>query len=152
MESEHHRVQNGWNFAFSVFFAAMLMLAVSYLASAGRLPQSVPVWDAILMAFATFRISRLIVYDRIARWFRELFNRKNGGFFETVRDLLECPWCVGVWAALIVIFCYQVFDWGWFVIFFLALAGAGSLLQVVANMIGWRAETLKMEAKEKGSL
>ena len=151
MMSEHHKVQNGWNFAFSVFFAAVLVLAVWYLGSVGRLPATVPVWDAVLMAFATFRISRLIVYDRIARWFRELFAR-NGGFFETIRDLLECPWCVGVWASLIVLFCYQVFDWAWFVIFFLALAGAGSLLQVIANMIGWRAETLKMDAREKGSL
>jgi hypothetical protein len=35
------------------------------------------------------------------------------------------------------------------VIFFLAIAGGGSLIQVAANAIGWRAENLKLEAKEK---
>ena len=63
-------------------------------------------------------------------------------------DLLHCPWCIGVWSALIVVFCYFVFPWAWSVIFFLALAGAGSLLQVIANGIGWRAELLKKETKQ----
>lgn len=131
----------------------------------GAFPRSVPVFDAVLMAFAALRITRLIVYDRIARWFRELFADTrcveiNGvqfvevkaydtGFRHTIYDLLHCPWCIGVWGALVVAFVYFMFAWGWYVIFFLALAGAASLLQVVANAIGWRAEGLKLEAKEK---
>lgn len=127
---------------------AVLAAATYYLSVLGRLPQTVPVFDVVLMAFATFRISRLVVYDRIARWFRDLFARP-GGFFETMRYLLDCPWCVGVWAALVVIVCYQLYDWAWFIIFFLALAGMGSLLQIVANGIGWYAETTKLEARER---
>ncbi len=125
---------------------------------------SVPPFDAVMMAFAAFRITRLIVYDKIARWFRELFAdtrefEKDGvtwieikpygsGFRHTVHDLLQCPWCIGVWSALVVVFCYFVFNWAWSVIFFLALAGAGSLLQVIANAIGWKAEILKNETKQ----
>jgi hypothetical protein len=116
------------------------------------------------MAFAAFRITRLIVYDKIARWFRELFAdtreyEKDGvawievrpygsGLRHTIHDLLQCPWCIGFWSALIIAFCYFIFPWAWFVIFFLALAGAGSILQVAANAVGWKAELLKNDAKQ----
>ena len=148
-----HQSHNFWNFLFSVFFLFVLAAAVYCVrALTGGYPSEVPVFDAILMAFATLRITRLIVYDKIARWFRELFVRGDNGFIYTVRDLLECPWCIGFWSALAISFSYFVFPWAWFVIFFLALAGAGSLLQIIANGVGWRAETLKLEAKEKGTL
>lgn len=144
--------EDRWNFIFSVFFVGVLAVAVWQMHEIrGGFLVAVPPFDAVLMAFATFRITRLIVYDKIARWFRDLFAFDNG-FCKTVRDLLLCPWCIGVWAALIVVFAYFVFAWAWSVIFFLALAGMGSLLQVIANGIGWKAETLKQEAKEKGSL
>ena len=161
--------QNVWNFIFSVFFIAVLIGALwAMYKIRGEFPISVGPFDALLMAFATFRITRLIVYDKITRWFRELFVKsrvfeKNeekwveiipytSGFCHTIYELLQCPWCIGIWAALIVMFCYFMFPWAWSVIFFLALAGAGSLIQILANLIGWRAENLKLDAfdKEKG--
>jgi hypothetical protein len=148
-----HRALNIWNFLFSAFFLVVLVAATEGVRMlTGSYPKEVPIFDAILMAFATLRITRLIVYDKIARWFRELFVRGDNGFLWTVRDLLECPWCIGFWSALVIAFVYFAFAWAWFVIFFLALAGAGSLLQIIANGVGWRAETLKLEAKEKGNL
>jgi hypothetical protein len=158
--------QNFWNFLFSIFFILVLVAALWYMREArGGFLVSVSVFDAVMMAFAAFRITRLVVYDKIARWFRELFaetreverdgvtyievRTRPKGFRHTVYDLLNCPWCIGVWSALIVMVVYFVFPWGWSVIFFLAIAGAGSLIQVAANAIGWRAENLKLEAKEK---
>ncbi len=144
------RSQNFWNFLFSVFFMLVLVAAVEGVRMlTGRYPSSVPLFDAVLMAFATLRITRLIVYDKIARWFRELFARGENGFLYTVRDLLECPWCIGFWSALAVSFAYFVFPWAWYIIFFLALAGASSMLQISANLIGWRAEVLKTEVLQK---
>lgn len=158
--------QNVWNFILSLFFIAVLVAAAYIMKSVrGGYLISVSPYDAILMALATFRITRLVVYDKITRWFRELFVstrhvEKEGsvwvevvphanGLRHTIYDLLQCPWCIGVWSALIVVFCYFIFAWAWFVIFFLALAGAGSLIQVVANAIGWRAEKLKLEVLER---
>lgn len=156
--------QNFWNFLFSVFFLLVLAFAVYtiYLRH-GDFPREVPVFDVVLMVFAAFRITRLLVYDKITRWFRELFavtrRYEEGGraFVEvrphasglrhTVYDLLGCPWCIGFWGALAVSWSYFMFPFAWYVIFFLALAGAGSLLQVAANAIGWQAEKLKVEAK-----
>jgi hypothetical protein len=158
--------QNFWNFLFSVFFIIVLVGAlVAMQAMRGGFLVSVTPFDAFLMALATFRITRLVVYDKITRWFRELFVTsrvydKEGatwveiipytsGFRHTIYDLLQCPWCIGIWAGLIVTFFYFVFPWAWSVIFFLALAGAGTLLQLAANSMGWRAENLKLDAFAK---
>jgi hypothetical protein len=156
--------QNFWNFVFSTFFIVVLILATVVVHQAKGYPIAVPWFDAIMMAFATLRITRLVVYDKIARWFRELFvcrrvyiedgvevveiTPRKSGFMRTISDLLACPWCIGVWAALIVAFCYFMFPWAWFIEFFLALAGAGSVLQVAANGIGWRAEHLKKTTEQ----
>ena len=48
-----------------------------------------------------------------------------------------------------IVVAYFIFPWAWSVIFFLAVAGVGSLMQLYANQIGWRAENLKLDAKEK---
>ena len=158
--------QNFWNFLFSVFFIGVLALGLWQMQQLrGGFLTSVPLFDAVMMSFAAFRITRLVVYDKIARWFRELFASRReyeeggvtyvevtpypSGFRHTVYDLLNCPWCIGIWSSAIVVFTYFVTEWAWSVIFFLAIAGAGSLLQVIANAIGWRAENLKIEAGER---
>lgn len=115
----------------------------------GGYPSSVPVFDAVLMALAAFRITRLVVYDKVMGWFRELFRESRFGIVQTIDDLLKCPWCVGFWSAIIVAFCYFVFSWAWFVILFLAIAGASSFVQITANALGWLAESHKLDAQKK---
>lgn len=154
--------QNFWNFIFTIFFIGVGFAALWYMREArGGYLVSVPPFDTLLMALASFRVTRLVVYDKIARWFRELFATKREfsrdgrawvevvapprGFRHTVYDLLQCPWCIGIWSSLIVVFCYFIYPWAWSVIFFLAVAGAGSFIQIIANAIGWRAENLKMD-------
>jgi hypothetical protein len=158
--------QNLWNFILSVFFLCALIFALWEIwGEYGDFPQGVVPFDALLMALAAFRITRLVVYDKIMRWFRELFIQKREfekdgeiwlelvpyktGLLATIYDLLGCPWCVGFWSALIIAFVYFIFPWAWFVIFFLALAGAGSFIQLAANAIGWRAENLKLDSHDK---
>lgn len=143
--------QNLWNFLFSVFFFIVLGASVCLVDRVhGFYPTSIPPFDVLLIAFASFRITRLLVYDKIAQWLRDLFaGGREGTFRHTVSDLLACPWCIGFWGALIATTAYFVVPWAWFVILFLALAGMGSLLQVVANAVGWHAENLKLEAKER---
>jgi hypothetical protein len=169
MQPPIHRLkedQNFWNFVFSAFFIGVLVAALWAMKEIrGGFLVSVPPFDGLLLALASFRITRLVVYDKIARWFRELFvhrrvYEKDGqtwveiaphrsGLMRTVSDLLQCPWCIGIWSSLIVVFCYFVFSWAWSVIFFLALAGAGTLFQLYANQLGWRAENYKLDAQIK---
>lgn len=151
MHTHSRTSENIWNFAFSVFFIGVLVAALWFMKeSRGGYLVSVSPYDALLIALASFRITRLVVYDKISRWFRDLFDDPRGyGFRHTVHDLLSCPWCISFWSALLLVVCYFVFPWAWTVIFFLAVAGVGSLVQLHANGIGWRAENLKLDAVEK---
>lgn len=158
--------QNLWNLLFSVFFLGVLIAVLySIWKVRGGFPTSAPVLDIVLMMFATFRVTRLVVYDKITRWFRELFVDKQHieregsvqvelrpfgkGIRHTIHDLLQCPWCIGIWSGLIVASFYFLFSWGWILILFLALSGAGSLVQILSNLIGWYAEDRKYEAQRK---
>jgi hypothetical protein len=158
--------QNYWNIIFSVFFFCVVVVALWRLYSNfNTFPDGIAVFDAILLAFAAFRLTRLVVYDKITRFFREWFVEARDithegktyvelrpighGFKHTIHDLLNCPWCVGLWAGLIVSYVYFMYPWGWFVILFLAISGVGSLLQLWANSMGWRAENLKLDAYTK---
>ena len=148
----HHKGdgQNFWNFIFSIFFIAVLVGALWLMKTMrGGYLVSVSPFDALLMALASFRITRLVVYDKISRWFRDLFQHAERGILRTIRELLACPWCIGFWSALVIVVAYFIFPWAWSIIFFLAVAGVGSLMQLYANQAGWRAENLKLDAKEK---
>lgn len=155
-----------WNFVLSIFFALLVVVALwEVFGETHTFPHAVPLFDALLMMLASFRVTRLVVYDKIMRWFRELFVQKKvfekagvewvelvpykNGFFATVHDLLGCPWCIGFWSAIIITFSYFMFSWAWFIILFLALAGGGSLVQLIANLVGWKAENLKQDSHEK---
>jgi hypothetical protein len=80
-----------------------------------------------------------------------LFEGSTSGLGHTIHDLLGCPWCIGFWSALVLVVAYFTQPWAWTVIFFLAVAGVGSLVQLYANQVGWRAENLKLKVKEKES-
>ena len=157
--------QGVWNFFFAVFFAAVFAGAGFLLFKLGQLPQSIGLFDLILVILASFRLTRLFVYDKITEFVRDWFMRKevfagdNGeiiivrqkfvrGPWRTTHELLVCPWCFGIWAALATTFFYYLTPYAWFPILVLAIAGVGSLLQVLSNMIGWRAEALKKKANE----
>ena len=156
--------QNFWNFLLSLVFALLFALSAReiYLTRGGY-PIAVSFFDAVLIALAIFRLTRLVVYDKITRFAREWFVQKREitrgdgvvmiemqphprGLRRTIGDLLGCPWCIGVWAALLVVFCYFEYPWAWYVIFVLAVAGIGSALQITANLIGWSAERSKLSA------
>lgn len=159
--------QHLWNFAFSVLFALLLVLAIIDIGEmGGYVPHEVPLFDALLISLAIFRIIRLFSYDKITQWFRDLFletRQEKGsdgliyierrpyarGPLRAMSDLLACPWCTGVWAALFVVYLYFAFPWFWIPIFMLAVAGVGSFLQILANLIGWRAENAKREGEER---
>jgi len=154
--------KNTWNALASVFFVCVLVLALLVIRNVrGSFPSSISLFDFVLITLAAFRITRLVVYDKITRFFREWFVAKRveemdgqrvvvlmplrGGVRGTIHDLLGCPWCIGIWSALAVFFCYFVFPWAWFIIAVLAAAGLSSFIQITANMIGWAAEGFKKD-------
>lgn len=117
--------------------------------------------DYVLMTLASFRIVRAIVYDKLFAFFREQFYdvteykgsvvlvKPESGPRRTLVDLLTCPWCVSMWAVLVVSFFYMLTPYAAYPVVLLALSGVVSLLQIVANMIGWKAEQAKLDTESR---
>lgn len=158
--------QNFWNFVYAVFFA-LFFLGLTYVLYRvnGELPTSITFFDALLIVFATARVVRLFIYDRITRFIRDWFveykeiyselgvtyleaHQPGNGPLRTASDLLSCPWCFGLWAGLILTFFYYLTPLAWFPIFVLAVSTVATLFQLLANLIGWSAENGKIKAQQ----
>lgn len=140
-----------YSILFSVFFLALIALSYVYLYDAGRLVTKIPWTDLILLSLATFRLVRLFTYDHITAFLREwVRTSKEGTFLGTVRDLLNCPWCTGVWFAFLAYVGYAVSrDAVMPIILILAIAGLASFFQVFTNLVGWNAEDKKIDVRHK---
>jgi len=136
-----------WNIAFSLFFILLMYVGYQLVLAAGVRPRYISLWDTTIMALAAFRLTRIVVYDSITKWFRALFDDgKEYTFWGTLKTLVNCPWCMGLWFALVVATAFFTSPFLWFFIFILALGGVASFIQIVANLIGWSAEHGKKKA------
>lgn len=96
--------------------------------------------EFLLLALASFRLTRLIVRDYIMEWMRRpFFNVKlvtnDQGVEEEwvepkgfIGEGLSCQWCVGVWSSIIMVVFYLVVPYGEWLVFVFALAGLQSVL------------------------
>jgi hypothetical protein len=147
-----------WSFVFSMFFAALLIMAAIILDTEARIEWvNLTLIDYTIMALATWRLTRLFVYDTITRFVREQFMdvvKIGRGFrLETPKrgprrvlsELFQCPWCTGVWCAFLVVFFYQITDYAVLPLTLLAIAAVASFLQLLSNLVGHRAEQVKQQ-------
>lgn len=152
--------QGLWNFIFSLIFLGQIALAMFVLFETNRMPTHIPLFDFAIIVLATYRLTRLFVYDKITQFVRNWFldqvavvddlgqvtvvrEKPARGPRLTLSELLDCPWCFGIWAALAVSFLYFLSYFAWYPIFMLAVAGLATFVHLTSNMIGWRAELLK---------
>lgn len=146
-----------WNVVFLVFFSVLVFMATVILQSeAYKLYTELTFIDFTLITLASFRLIRLVVYDKIFAFFREQFYdaeeykgkvllvKPENGPRRTLADLLSCPWCFGVWATAMISFFYLLTPYAMFPILVLALSSVATFLQILANLIGWKSERMKM--------
>lgn len=139
-----------WYTILSLFFAALAGLAYFWLEGHGRLAAWIPVGDFVLMALAVMRLVRLFTYDIITGFIRDWFvGAEPESLRASLGELIHCPWCLGLWWALVVGFLYFATPVAWYGILILALASVASFLQILANLIGWSAELKKKEAQSR---
>lgn len=152
-----------WNIVFSLFFLCLVGTATVILSSESYRPiTSFTVTDFVLVVLATHRLIRLFVYDAITKFLREQFynaevNKRGevtlykpaGGPRRTLADLMSCPWCLGVWLAATVVFFYALTPYAYYPVLFLAISSVATALQLTTNLIGHRAEQLKIQ-NERG--
>jgi hypothetical protein len=104
----------------------------------------------ILFIFASFRLTRLIVHDKITAFIRRPFideivvmeegipvtytKIKGDGLQHFIGELLSCTWCTGVWSSAFLILIYVLFpSIGEILILLLAIAGAAGVVESIVN-------------------
>jgi hypothetical protein len=136
--------QTFWNGVALLLFVALCGVAAWLIARYGTVaPASFSFLDLALLGLATFRLIHLMTYDKIFDVVRAAFMDREGtrlktaerGWRRLVCELLQCLWCTGMWSALIVVTVYLLGPWGWLAIAVLAVAGLGSLLQIVSKTL-----------------
>lgn len=102
---------------------------------------SIALW--VLLTLATFRLAQLVSVDKITEPIRLAIGRKttdNEGYKEGhnrgwkfLADLINCPYCTGVWIAFIAAFGMLPSSLWFFIIYWLSIAGGQSFLEGVVR-------------------
>ena len=139
------------------FFAVAAIIALL-----GKLPQVSGGVFVLLLGFAAFRGGRAIAYNYIFKWLRDLFgvvevddssgagrsNEASGkGVHKVVGELLCCPICAGTWVGMMLLLIYSLYPpFGTALIYALAAAGLGEVLEWVSEYFSWRGRAAREEA------
>jgi len=147
-----------WSFVFSVFFVILVIMGAIILETEARLDWvDLTTVDYVIMLLASWRLTRLFVYDNITRFVREQFldvvKAGRGYRLETPKagprrllaDLFSCPWCMSIWTSAIVVFLYLITEYAVFPFVLLGLSAIVSFLQIGTNLLGHSAERAKQQ-------
>ncbi|OAB35260.1 sporulation protein [Paenibacillus macquariensis subsp. defensor] len=103
--------------------------------------------DLLILVLASYRLTRLIVYDEITAFLRRPFlnetyhvnelgklvaivEEKGGSVGTFFRHLLTCHWCVGMWSSAAVVATYLLApSFAFPFLLVLAVAGAAGMIQ-----------------------
>jgi hypothetical protein len=149
-----------WNVVFLLFFVLLVIMGAIILETESRISiTDLELTDYVLITLASWRLTRLFVYDGVTKFLREQFwdLKKSGRGYKlekpkvgprrTLADLFDCPWCFGTWAAASVTFFYLITSYAVFPVVVLAIAGVATFLQIFTNLVGNKAEQLKQDLK-----
>lgn len=107
----------------------------------------------LVLGLSVFRITRLIVFDKIMEPFRRPFFTeieekdeqgkveiylipKEKGIRHWIGELLSCYWCTGFWVSLFLTLLYMTHSVvGDIFIFIFAVAAVGSLIEVIVSKV-----------------
>jgi ABC-type sugar transport system permease subunit len=136
--------QHFWNGIALIVFIVLCAISVALVAAYGtRDFAQVGFLDLTLMGLAAFRMIHLITYDKIFDMVRAAFMDVEGtrlktadrGWRRLMCEFMQCIWCTGMWSGLIVVTIYFLGGWGLYATVFLAVAGLGSLIQLVSKAL-----------------
>ncbi len=135
-----------WNIVFGLFFAFIVLKGSWLLTDGGRSLPVLSFFELSLMTLAIFRLVRLVSYDVITKFIRDaVAGAPRDSFLGTFSQLINCPWCTGLWFSFFVVFAYFATPVAFPIIVILALAGVASFIQILSNLVGWHAEGKKRE-------
>ncbi len=136
--------QHFWNGVALFVYAALCGISFWLIGEYGSIePASLGFFDLFLLGLGAFRLIHLLTYDKIFDMVRTAFMDREGarlkkaerGWRRLVCEFMQCIWCTGMWSGLIVITIYFLGPWGRFAVLVLAVAGLGSLFQIVSKAL-----------------
>jgi hypothetical protein len=104
-----------------------------------------------IFSFASFRLTRLLVFDRITKFIRAPFIEekqvvgedgevltyiriKGKGLQKFIGELLSCYWCTGMWSTAFLLICYYYIPKvAEPLLFLLAVAGIAAAIEVIVS-------------------
>jgi len=129
-------------FVFLLFLATSIFL----LQYTGFTLELVSILDLVIITLATFRITRMLMYEKVFGILRYLINSRGEKlFFRSVGNLVKCPWCTGVWASLVIFDLHYLIPYGMYLNYVLAIAGVASVMVVVVNNLNYKSDILERE-------
>lgn len=128
--------QNAWNFASLFVYFVLLIIVAALIESKGVDVSDVKTRDVIIMMLATYRLTRIVVFEKIFKFFRDFVKaRTKHPLLTTLRFIITCPWCMGVWMALIVVLLFFVMPYGKIIVYIMGIAGVASFFIMLANYL-----------------
>jgi hypothetical protein len=110
--------------------------------------------DIVLIGIATFRLGRMIAFDRIMDPLRVPFSKvvddnsgegktvvpRGSGFRQAMGQLIVCPTCVGTWVAAVLVALMLVYPAGTRIFLYATAAvGIAELLHSLTEVLCWTA-------------
>ncbi len=109
-------------------------------------------FEFVILSIASFRLTRLIVFDSITSFLRKPFHEiveetNEEGIVETylqikghgvrywIGELLSCYWCVGIWSSFFLVVGYLLFPIFAPFVIVLAIAGVAAIIETIVGKI-----------------
>ncbi len=148
------RKHQAWNFWSAFVFFGMVVLVGFLLEKKGIEIDRITLKEIIVIILASFRMTRIIVFEKIFKYFRDVLKRREDLYLiGTFSSIITCPWCAGVWVTLVIIVFYYLVPYGILLVYVLALAGIASIVILYSNMLHMRTEhKQRLHQKRKNSL
>jgi hypothetical protein len=113
MDSQEQKPNYGGHFHSMATYTIVVIAAAYILFLLGKTPVRISWFNFFVLILATFRLTQLFVYDLVTDYIRDFFKKRS----RTISEVLYCPWCTGIWMALIVGFFFFLTPLAWFPIF-----------------------------------
>jgi hypothetical protein len=100
----------------------------------------------VMLILASYRLTHLIVFDKITEFIRKPFMKKIEVQVEHGKEvkevpknmfgyLLKCYWCAGIWSAILLGGSYLLIPkWASILIFILSIAGAQAIIETFVGV------------------
>jgi hypothetical protein len=132
-----------------VFYAVFVVILGYYFNKKSIKVEDIKLWDVVLLSLATYRLTRILVFDKIFKIVRDFIKSRSRLYvFQVIKEIITCPWCAGVWVALVVVILYYLVPYGNLFVYLMVISVIASFFVVTINFIGLSTEEKQHMVKD----